>query len=643
MATITNFEWRNRPVLGRTAATNPTNPTQTVTPQEILLGGFSGLFFEGRTPQGNLRFVTHPDRGPNGEPTNLLADVPGNERPFALPNFQAEIIRFELNPTSGAISIVNRIPLTRKDGTTPITGLPNLQAGAQGTPYTDEVPIDLWGNRLTNDPLGADLEGIVVAPDGSFWLVDEYRPAIYHFGANGTLLDRFVPQGTANAVNAAPGTFGTEVLPAVYAQRRANRGFEAVALEGNKLYAFIQSPIDNPAVTGNTTSRNSRNLRIVEFDIVSKAVTGEYIYVLDSISASGNARTDKIGDAVSLGNGKFAVIERDDRDSAASNKLVYQIDLSGATNINNPANLTRLPGNTTIEQASFAQLNDAGIQPVGKRLLFNAAPIGYVGVDKLEGLALVDNRTLALLNDNDFGLESAPIKGDGRVALDATPTPVILGLVRLDRDLPFPATFTGTSGNDTIQALGGNNPILGLGGNDLLFGNMGNDTIDGGDGNDTIYGGRDRDSLLGGAGDDLLLGDRDNDVLNGGEGNDTLIGVSLTSDNFGTGEIDTLIGGAGSDTFVLANSSRTFYDDGSGGLGIADYALIRDFNPAEDFLQLRRSSLYVIGTAPQGLPSGSALFLDNDGVAGLSPNDELIAILEGVASTVNLASRFILV
>ncbi|MCS6958544.1 MAG: esterase-like activity of phytase family protein [Pseudanabaenaceae cyanobacterium SKYGB_i_bin29] len=639
MATITNFEWRNRPVLGRTAGTNPSNPAQTTTPQEIFLGGFSGLFFEGRTPQGNLRFVTHPDRGPNGEPTDLLRDVAGNERPFALPNFQAEVIRFELNPTTGAFTILNRIPLTRQDGRTPITGLPNLQAGAQGSPYTDEVPIDLWGNRLNNDPLGADLEGIVVARDGTFWLVDEYRPAIYQFSATGTLIDRFVPQGTAAAVNAAPGTFGTEALPAVYAQRRANRGFEAVALEGNKLYAFIQSAIDNPSAANNNTSRNSRNLRIVEFDIVSKRVTGEYIYVLDSIAASGNARTDKIGDAVSLGNGKFVVVERDDLDTTASNKLVYQIDISQATNINNPANLTRLPANTTIEQATYAQLDSAGIQPVSKRLLFNAAQIGYVGVDKLEGLALVDSRTLALLNDNDFGLEPVQIRGNGTVPLDPTPTPVLLGLVRLDRDLPFPEEFTGTAGNDTIQALGGNNRILGLGGNDLIFGNMGNDTIDGGDGNDTLYGGRDRDSVLGGAGNDLLLGDRDNDTVNGGDGNDTLIGVSLTSDNFGTGEIDTLIGGSGSDTFVLANATRTFYL----GQRLGDYALIQDFDPATDFLQLRRADTYVTGSAPSGLPSGTAVFLDNDGTPGLSANDDLLAVLVGVATTVNLSSRFTLV
>ncbi len=150
-------------------------------------------------------------------------------------------------------------------------------------------------------------------------------------------------------------------MPEVYAQRRNNRGFEAVALEGDKLYAFIQSPIDNPDVANDATSRSSLNLRILEFDIVTKQVTGEYLYRLEGLPA-----TDKIGDAVSLGNGKFAVIERDDNATSAGNKLIYQIDLAGATNINNPANFT-LPADQTIEQLTSAELATANITPVTKR------------------------------------------------------------------------------------------------------------------------------------------------------------------------------------------------------------------------------------------------------------------------------------
>ncbi|YAF94152.1 MAG: phytase [Nodularia sp. CChRGM 3473] len=401
---LTNYDFQDLPKLGTTSAG-----------EDILLGGFSGLYFQGIAANGNLQFVTHTDRGPNGEPI-------GFNRPFLLPDFQPEVISFELNRSTGEITITKRTGLFRQDGTTPLTGLPNLQAAAGGLAYTDEIGVDLDNNPLPNDPFGADLEGIVVAPNGDYWLVDEYRPAIYHFDSNGKLIDRFIPKGTATASDPdqPAGTFGTEIFPEVYAQRRNNRGFEAVALEGNKLYAFIQSPIDNPDVTNDATSRNSRNLRILEFDVISKTVTGEYLYLLDDITGSGNARTDKIGDAVSLGHGKFAVIERDDRSGADANKLIYEIDLAQATNINNSANFT-LPADKTIEQLSPAELAAANITPVTKALIANAAQLGYTGVEKLEGLALVAPNTLALLNDNDFGV--------------AGPTPARLGILELPNNL----------------------------------------------------------------------------------------------------------------------------------------------------------------------------------------------------------------
>ncbi len=408
--TVTNYTFDNLPKLGTTS-----------TNQDIFLGGFSGLYFQGIAENGNLKFVTNTDRGPNGEATD-------GKRPFLLPSFQPEVVSFELNRSTGEIAITDRTGLFREDGTTPLTGLPNLQTGVQNTAYTDEIGVDLDGNTLSNDTLGADLEGIVVAPDGSYWMVDEYRPAIYHFDNNGKLIDRFIPQGSATDSSQNGGTsFGTPVLPAVYAQRRANRGFEAVALEGNKLYAFIQSAIDNPDDGADTASRGSRNLRILEFDTASKQVTGEYLYLLDSITGTGNAKTDKIGDAVALGNGKFAVVERDDLSTTASNKLIYSIDLAQATNINNPANFT-LPAGKTIEQLTPEELTTANIKPVSKSLIANAAQSGYTGVEKLEGLALVAPNTLALINDNDFNSN----------------VPEQLGILELPNDLPVTTNQTYT-------------------------------------------------------------------------------------------------------------------------------------------------------------------------------------------------------
>ncbi|MBW4560192.1 MAG: phytase [Mojavia pulchra JT2-VF2] len=435
---LTIYDFKNLPKLGTTSKG-----------QDILLGGFSGLYFQGTAENGNLKFVTHTDRGPNGEPV-------GANRPFFLPNFQPEIVSFELNRSTGEISITKRTGLFRQDGKTPLTGLPNLQAGANNTAYTDEIGVDLDNKPLPNDSLGADLEGIVVAPNGDYWMVDEYRPAIYHFDSNGKLIDRFIPKGTATAPNPdqPAGTFGTEVLPEVYAQRRANRGFEAVALQGSKLYAFIQSAIDNPDVSNDATSKGSRNLRILEFDVVSKRVTGEYLYLLEGLPG-----TDKIGDAVSLGNGKFAVVERDDNGTAAGNKLIYQIDLKGATNINNTAKL-KLPTGKTIEQLTPAELASAKITPVSKSLIANAAQLGYTGVEKLEGLALVAPNTLALLNDNDFNVTgNTPAEKLGILELPnnltSPPKVTLKGFASLPADTfaegpPSGSAITGNTNGRTI-------------------------------------------------------------------------------------------------------------------------------------------------------------------------------------------------
>ena len=74
-----------------------------------------------------------------------------------------------------------------------LTGLPNTAIDSSAnTPYNDEVPVDLLGKVQPLDPLGGDFEGLVTDPkDGTFWMVDEYRPAIYHFDAKGVLMQRY--------------------------------------------------------------------------------------------------------------------------------------------------------------------------------------------------------------------------------------------------------------------------------------------------------------------------------------------------------------------------------------------------------------------------------------------------------------------
>ena len=406
---LTQFEFSDLPVLGTTEAG-----------QDILLGGLSGLWFEGLDENGNLQFVTVPDRGPNGAPTDVDGDG-DNERPFALPDYQARIVRFTLDEGSGDIEITEQIFLTREDGTTPITGLPNIEGA-------DEVPVDLSGNLLNLDPFGADMEGIVVNPaDGTFWTVDEYRPAIYQFDTDGSLLNRFIPEGTAEDAGAEAGTFGTETLPAEYSERRPNRGFEAVALDTQEgiLYSFIQTPLENP---DRDTSDNSSIIRILGINPNTGEPVAEYVYVLEKPDIGTGPVVDKIGDAVYAGDGKFFVAERDSSFDPTGKKFIFEIDLNGATNLL-ADNAPSLPDGETLEQQTADSLAELGIQAVNKVKVTNLPSIGYTAGDKVEGLTLLPDGRLAVLNDNDFGLLDEEIPVDGTVPLNPDPVPVVLGVV----------------------------------------------------------------------------------------------------------------------------------------------------------------------------------------------------------------------
>lgn len=139
--------------------------------------------------------------------------------------------------------------------------------------------------------------------------------------------------------------------------------------------------------------------------------------------------------------------------------------------------------------------------------------------------------------------------------------------------------YYGTNGYDSLDYRGNDSLFAkGYAGNDTLLGNGYNDSIDGGSGND---------SLLGYGGDDVLVGGLGSDRLNGGSGNDILRGFSWGYNQ----EIDFLTGGEGLDTFMLGDATGMFYLGGKISNGKdASYGLIRDWNAAQDKIQLYGSS-----------------------------------------------------
>ncbi|MCA6490276.1 MAG: VWA domain-containing protein, partial [Chitinophagaceae bacterium] len=153
-----------------------------------------------------------------------------------------------------------------------------------------------------------------------------------------------------------------------------------------------------------------------------------------------------------------------------------------------------------------------------------------------------------------------------------------------------------------------------------------------------LSGGSGNDTISGNAGDDQIYGEDGNDVLNGGAGNDRLFGGSgndtLQGTDGGIGEQDYLEGGTGNDRFILADTTKTFYDDGNSTLpGDNDYATIADFNTTNDIIQLRGSSSnYLLSVSG----SNTKLYINKPG----SEPDELIAVINNQTALSLTASYF---
>jgi hypothetical protein len=378
--TVLRLELKNPPSIGKTEQG-----------QELFLGGLSGLRYMGKTPEGKLRFLSHTDRGPNASEFEEDGQV---KRPFALPNFQPRIVFLLADLDRKSLEVEKQIFLRRPDRKN-LSGLSQKDG--------QEIPVELQQDVLPYDPYGLDLEGIVVAADGAFWLVDEYGPSVVKFSKEGKMLEALKP-GLG--------------LPKILEQRRLNRGFEGAALTGNRLFAILQSPLDNPLSSGFKNSKNSSVIRIIEVDLIKKRTLGQYVYLLEE------GKSDKIGDIASDGARSLFVVEHDGKSGKGAFKKVYRADFSGASNLQLQSD--RLTGaGGTLEGMNRNKIAESGIQVAKKEEILDLAKLGVLE-EKVEGIDLVEDEWMALLIDNDFSLSGERDRATGLVELKNEPSAIYL-------------------------------------------------------------------------------------------------------------------------------------------------------------------------------------------------------------------------
>ncbi len=356
----------------------------------IVRHGFgSGLAVRAGDPPGH--FWAIGDRGPNIKVRDAirlyglddLAPLAGVSGAKVMPCLDVGPTLAELRVVGDAVELIRILPLTTADGRS-VSGLPNPGSDQ----LLSEPVFDVRGEPIAADPNGLDTEGLVAMSDGGFWAGDEFGPSLVRIDPAGTVTQRLLP--------GAP-------LPPIAARRQLNRGFEALAMSGDEaaLYLAFQSPLAHP---DEAAHRAARHVRIWRLDADTGRVTAQFAYPLDppesfarDVAAGDFDRSDvKVSELLWLPGDRLLVLERGSR----TTKL-YLCALDVAPLDSAHFDIATRP---TLEELSAADAPDFPV--LDKTLLFASDDHPEVSAD-LEGMVLLSDRELLLVNDNDFGVEGA--------------------------------------------------------------------------------------------------------------------------------------------------------------------------------------------------------------------------------------------
>jgi hypothetical protein len=293
-------------------------------------------------------------------------------RPFLLPLFSPLLVQLSVNTDDSTFKIES-IRNFKSGDELPLTGIP--PTGESAKRY--ETALDINGNTIKPDPDGYDPEGLCRIQN-HFYVSEEYGPDLLQFDTDLNLTRRWAPD---------------DGLPLELSERKINHGLEGLTCSDQYAYLMMQSPIKN--------KHEKNKIRLIKFDPEKEKVIKQYYYPIDKTVA------DKIGDLTLIKDEQFLVIEQNGKlGSEKGVRVLYKVDLHKADSKGN------------LKKEALLDLNS----------------VGLAEVEKIEGIAVIDSTTIALVNDNDFGIDGTIDFKTGRTGFKKD-TKSYLFIIHLDQPL----------------------------------------------------------------------------------------------------------------------------------------------------------------------------------------------------------------
>lgn len=355
--------------------------------------------------RGEYTLIGLSDRGPNGDAPDYLDanGVKHSSKSYLVPEFSPQFVTVRVQRGVARVTHTQSLSFGRQ----PAIGLPPAA-------FTSEIGVDEALQAFASSDNGIDPEGLDFDARGNAWISEEYGPSLLKVNARtGRITQRLSPSAG---------------LPAILASRQVNRGFEGVAVTpSGKVYGLVQSTLD---VDGKSKGL-AQFIRLLELDPRTGA-TRMFAYPHDVAlyKKSGDA---KMSDLFALDDTTFLTIEAGKDKDGNFRNIVYRFDISAATDLTGLTLPSGPNAGKALEYGTAAELASL-ITPAKKELVLDLRAYGYTA-EKSEGMALLDDRTLVVINDNDFGatavMEDDPnstnpekyvVDSDGTVSYNGAPS-----------------------------------------------------------------------------------------------------------------------------------------------------------------------------------------------------------------------------